>query len=75
MWARGWWGSVDVGADGDAALRTPAGLVIDFIKVPEVKAVKNRLHIDLETNDVAKATDQALTLGATQPGGVYQGDG
>ncbi len=61
-------GSVDVDANGDAALRTPAGLVIDFINVPEAKAVKNRLHIDLETNDVTKATDQALTLGRRSPG-------
>lgn len=41
-------------------------MVIDFLKVPETKAVKNRLHIDLRTTDLAPATEQALHLGATR---------
>ncbi len=73
-----WWsrligGDVDVDTDGDARLRTPAGLAIDFLKVPEPKTVKNRLHIDLRTADVAEATDQALRLGATRADDVYSG--
>ena len=66
-----WWsriigGSVDVDDDGDASLLTENGLVIDFLKVPEVKMVKNRLHIDLRTTDLATATEQAIALGASR---------
>ena len=46
----GWWsrllgGEVEVDDDGDATLRTPGGLAIDFLRVPEAKTVKNRLHL------------------------------
>lgn len=66
-------GDVDVDEDGDAQLRTSIGLVIDFLKVPEPKTVKNRLHIDLRTADLAEATEQALVLGATRADDVYSG--
>ena len=73
-----WWsrlvgGDVDVDVDGDATLRTSTGVVIDFLKVPEAKAVKNRLHIDLRTTDLAAATEQALQLGASRADDVYSG--
>ena len=74
----GWWsrlveGDVTIDDDGDARLRTSVGLVIDFLKVPEPKTVKNRLHIDFRTADLAEATEQALALGATRADEVYAG--
>jgi hypothetical protein len=57
----GWWsrllgGRVEVDDDGDATLHTlhtPGGLAIDFVRVPEAKTVKNRLHLDLRSTDLA----------------------
>jgi hypothetical protein len=74
-----WWqrllgGSVEVDPDGLATLRTPGGLAIDFAMVPEPKTVKNRLHLDLRSTDLAEATAQALALGATRADDVYHGD-
>ena len=61
---------MEVDEDGDATLRAP-GLIIDFGRVPEAKTVKNRLHLDLRSSDLAEATTQALALGATQADDVY----
>jgi hypothetical protein len=74
----GWWsrllgGSVEVDSDGDATLHTPDGLTIDFLRVPEAKSVKNRLHLDLRSTDLAEATEQAVALGATRADDVYDG--
>ena len=74
----GWWsrligGDVEIDADGDARLVTALGLPIDFLRVPEPKTVKDRLHIDLRTSDIAEATEQALALGATRADDVYSG--
>jgi Glyoxalase-like domain len=73
-----WWnrlldGEVEVDADGDATLRTADGLAIDFLRVPEAKTVKNRLHLDLRSRDLAEATSQALALGATRADDIYDG--
>ena len=43
---------------------------ISFQPVPEAKAVKNRLHLDVDVDDIAEATEQAVRLGATARGGV-----
>jgi Glyoxalase-like domain len=74
----GWWsrllgGSVEVDDDGDATLHTPGGLAIDFQRVPEAKTVKNRLHLDLRSADLAAATEQAVALGATRADDIYDG--
>ena len=74
----GWWGrllggTVSVDSDGDASLLTENGLVVDFLEVPEAKTVKNRLHLDLRTTDVATATEQAIALGASRADDVYDG--
>ena len=77
----GWWrrllgGSVEVDDDGDATLhtlRTAGGLAIDFARVPEAKTVKNRLHLDLRSTDLAEATEQAVALGATRADDIYDG--
>jgi catechol 2,3-dioxygenase-like lactoylglutathione lyase family enzyme len=73
-----WWqrllgGSVEVDPDQDATLHTPDGLAIDFLRVPDPKTVKNRLHLDLRSTDLAAATEQALGLGATRADDVYAG--
>jgi hypothetical protein len=70
-WSRLLGGSVEVAEDGDATLRVPGGLAIDFARVPEAKTVKNRLHLDLRSTDLADATAQALALGATRADDIY----
>jgi Glyoxalase-like domain len=75
-WSRLLGGEVEVDPDGDATLHTlhtPGGLAIDFIRVPEAKTVKNRLHLDLRSTDLAEATAQALALGATRADDIYDG--
>ena len=71
-----WWrrllgGSVDVDPQGVATLHTPDGLAIDFLRVPEPKTGKNRLHLDLRSRDLATAIEQALALGATRADDIY----
>ena len=72
-WSRLLGGEVEVDDDGVATLRT-GGLAIDFGRVPDAKTVKNRLHLDLRSSDLAEATSQAEALGATRADDVYQGD-
>jgi Glyoxalase-like domain len=72
-----WWGrllggEVEVDPGGDATLHAP-GLAIDFARVPEAKTVKNRLHLDLRSTDLAEATRQAEALGATRADDIYDG--
>jgi glyoxalase superfamily protein len=72
-WSRLLGGEVEVDRDGDATLRAD-GLAIDFLCVPDAKTVKNRLHLDLRSSDLAEATRQAEALGATRADDVYDGD-
>jgi Glyoxalase-like domain len=72
-WSRLLGGEVEVDPDGDATLHTPGGLAVDFLRVPEAKTVKNRLHLDLRSTDLAEATAQALALGAARADDVYDG--
>ena len=74
-WSRLLGGRVEVDRDGDATLHAPGGLAIDFLRVPEVKTVKNRLHLDLRSTDLAEATEQAVALGATRADDIYDGGG
>ncbi|SRX94027.1 hypothetical protein [Ilumatobacter coccineus YM16-304] [Mycobacterium shimoidei] len=37
-----------------------------FVRVPEDKQVKNRVHVDLVADDLAAAVDRAVELGATR---------
>jgi predicted enzyme related to lactoylglutathione lyase len=41
------------------------GTAILFIKVPDAKAGKNRMHFDLNPDDQAAEVERALSLGAT----------
>jgi predicted enzyme related to lactoylglutathione lyase len=50
-----------------------AGPVWMFHKVPEAKAVKNRLHIDFVCADLPGAVERALTLGATHLADIEEG--
>jgi len=73
-----WWqrllgGAVEVDAEGDAFLRSAGGLALDFLRVPEPKTGKNRLHLDLGTTDLARATEQVAALGATRADDVHAG--
>ncbi len=70
-WARLLGGELEVDDSGDATLRPPGGPTLDFLRVPEPKTVKNRVHLDLATADVALATEQALAVGATRADDVY----
>ncbi|HEY5334995.1 MAG TPA: VOC family protein [Mycobacteriales bacterium] len=60
--------------DGDASVYGDVGPTIDFLQVPEGKAVKNRLHLDIRATDLDAAVEHALTLGATRAPDVYDGD-
>lgn len=44
---------------------TRSGIVMMFIKVPEGKTAKNRMHLDLSTDDRAVETKRLLALGAS----------
>jgi hypothetical protein len=70
-WSRLLGGAVEVDDDGFATLHSPGSLTIDFARVPEAKTVKNRLHLDLRSSDLAEATAQALALGATKADDIY----
>ncbi|MER5886535.1 VOC family protein [Streptomyces sp. NPDC001941] len=52
----------------------PGFVRIAFQRVPEGKAAKNRLHLDLEgdPDDLAAATARAEELGAVRTGGVVE---
>jgi predicted enzyme related to lactoylglutathione lyase len=43
-----------------------SGPVVLLIKVPDAKAGKNRMHLDLNPDDQAAEVERALALGATQ---------
>ncbi|MFI8520195.1 VOC family protein [Streptomyces sp. NPDC085481] len=49
----------------------PPGFVrIAFQRVPEGKAVKNRVHLDVEVADPGAAAGEAQPLGARRVGGI-----
>lgn len=73
FWATLLGGTMSVDGDGDAWVSTGDGPRLDFLRVPEVKTLKNRLHLDIAVTDVALATAEALALGATRADDVYDG--
>ena len=57
------------GRDDDWWYVDPPGWTrVAFQRVPEGKAVKNRVHLDVEVADIAAATKEAEALGATRVG-------
>ncbi len=74
-----WWqrlvgGDVVYDEDGDATLHLPGWPRLDFIRVPEPKTVKNRMHLDLATDDFDAAVAEAEQVGAVLATDVYDGD-
>ncbi|WMX48140.1 VOC family protein [Streptomyces roseicoloratus] len=64
-------GGAPVDRSPDWSYVDPPGFVrLAFQRVPEGKAVKNRVHLDLEVADPAEAADGALPLGASRVGGI-----
>ena len=60
------WERVDVDAD-EIELRPPdpaAGTALLFLRVPDGKSGKNRLHLDLRPDDQAREVERILALGA-----------
>ncbi len=50
------------------ALRPPSGITVSFQRVPERKAGKNRVHLDVDVDDLDAATVAAEAIGATRIG-------
>jgi predicted enzyme related to lactoylglutathione lyase len=50
------------------------GFYIGFQRVPERKSGKNRVHLDVEVDDLALAIDEAEQLGARKLGGLVDAD-
>lgn len=73
FWASLLGGETSVDGDGDAWVTTGSGPRLDFLRVPEVKTLKNRLHLDIAVTDVRQATAEAIALGASSAGDVYDG--
>jgi predicted enzyme related to lactoylglutathione lyase len=48
--------------------RTDSGIRLGFQTVPEPKPAKNRVHLDLYVDDLDRAADRAVELGAVRHG-------
>ena len=48
----------------------PGATTVVFQKVPEAKTVKNRLHLDVEVDDIPAEAARLVALGATRQGDV-----
>nr|WP_202511717.1 VOC family protein [Streptomyces sp. SID3343] len=55
-------------ARGWSHVEAPGSVRMAFQPVPEDKVVKNRLHLDIEVDDIAAAVAAAVALGATAVG-------
>ncbi len=72
FWQRLLGGEIVVDGDGDAELN--GGPVrLDFLLVPDSKHIKNRLHLDLRSDDYDAAVRYALGAGASLANDVYDG--
>ncbi|MFE6776772.1 VOC family protein [Streptomyces sp. NPDC057702] len=61
-------------ARGWAHVEPPGLARLAFQPVPEHKAVKNRLHLDIAVDDIDVAVDRAVTLGASRVGPTVTDD-
>ena len=64
------WGGVAVAADGSGALCGPptGGVYLEFVRVPEGKTVKNRVHLGCTAGplaDLPAEIERLMGLGAT----------
>ena len=75
----GFWSSVldekvDDGASPDfATITSRASASWMFVKVPELKSVKNRVHVDLGTADLDTEVERLTGLGATHIADLDEG--
>ena len=53
-------------SDEWVALDPPTGITVSFQLVPEAKAVKNRVHLDVDVDDLEEAAAAAEALGAAR---------
>lgn len=58
-------GITDVEDDPTVLVEAPAGPRLWFQAVPESKAVKNRVHLDVRASDRASEVQRLVALGAT----------
>jgi len=52
------------------AVHPPTGVTVSFQRVQENKVVKNRVHLDVDVDDLERASRQAEALGACRIGQV-----
>ncbi|MEV4940953.1 VOC family protein [Streptomyces zaomyceticus] len=70
FWA-GLLGGSPVDRSADWSYVDPPGFVrLAFQRVPEGKAVKNRVHLDVQVEEPDRAADEVLRSGAARVGGV-----
>ncbi|MBT2442412.1 VOC family protein [Streptomyces sp. ISL-36] len=68
-------GGAPVDRSPDWSYVEPPGFVrIAFQQVPEGKAVKNRLHLDVEVAELEAAADEATRLGAERVASIVTDD-
>lgn len=68
-------GEVEVESDDWSALDGDEdGFYIGFQRVPERKSGKNRIHLDVEVDDLDTAIDEAEQLGARKIGSIVEDD-
>jgi predicted enzyme related to lactoylglutathione lyase len=66
-------GEVDVESSDWAVLDgDDDGFYLGFQRVPEGKSAKNRVHLDVEVDDLATAIDEAEQLGARKIGALVE---
>jgi hypothetical protein len=58
------WGGVSVSPDGDGALCGPpsGGMYLEFVRVPEAKAAKNRVHLGCSVPTLGELDDEIARL-------------
>ncbi len=60
------WEFLDPDDEDEPELRNPeGGATLLFVRVPEPKSVKNRLHLDFVPDDQAAEVERLLAMGAT----------
>jgi len=76
----GFWADVfgtdpTIRGDDWAYIESPATRTrIAFQKVPEPKTIKNRVHLDVEVDDIPTETERVVALGATAIGHIVVDD-